>query len=353
MQILGVAESKGRNYITYTFENPHVFYEVGYKGLRASQNVDFVPCNYMTYNGRIRLLYHIDRYCSLATAVTSMSPNAFANLLVNIFDAILEIKNSSFINIETVELDPQKLYVDMEELKPYFIYVPVNVQSSPEHYHTVLDYVKKSMLYLIQTNKNLQSDLVSRIGRELADYSNSTDNLKSNISELLEIYRETGNNPYREILYSDKKTISASEPEQVKEHEKPDKRKSWFKHDKKKEEVEFAETSVLQEAFMPQLALISSGPQGSLEFVIDKKEYLIGHHSGMADGCIETNSSISRRHCRICNINGKNYIMDLGSTNGTFVNGKRISPEQSIEITPGDKVRLADLEFLVAGHTGR
>ncbi|MCM1496398.1 MAG: FHA domain-containing protein [Bacteroides sp.] len=353
MQILGVAESKGRNYIAYTFENPHVFYEVGYKGLRASQNVDFVSCNYMTYNGRIRLLYHIAPYCSLATAVTAMSPNAFANLLVNMFDAILEIRNSSFINIETVELDPQKVFVDREKLKLYFIYVPVNVQSSPEHYYTILDYVKKSILYLIRTNENLRSDLISRIERELTDSGNSMDNLRSNISELLGIYRETGNNPYREILYSDKRTTSEFVPEQRKENEKTDKRKPWFKHDKKKEETSFAETSVLLEEFVPQIALIHSDSQSSVELLIDKREYIIGHQSGSADGCIDTNAGISRRHCRICNINGKNYIVDLTSTNGTFVNGKRITPEQNIEITPGDKVRLADMEFLVANGTGR
>lgn len=348
MQITGVTEHKGKNYITYTFENSNIFYETGYKGLRASREIGLIRCNYMTYNGNIRLLYHIDHYCTLAMAILSMSPNAFANLIINILDVILEIKNSGFIYIETVELEPQNLYVDVEELKPYFIYVPVNVKSTPENYYAMVNYLKKSIAYLIQTNSNLQSDLTTRILRELSDHSISIENLKSNISDILGIYREVGDNPYREILYADKKIVT----EQIMESDKTDKKRNWFKHDKKKEEVVFAETSVLMEEFVPQIALISTDPQSNLEFVVNKKEYVIGHRSDVSDACIESNTGISRRHCKICSINGRYYILDLGSTNGTFVNGKRISPEHNVEIAPGDKIKLADEEFLITNISG-
>ena len=41
------------------------------------------------------------------------------------------------------------------------------------------------------------------------------------------------------------------------------------------------------------------------------------------------------------------FIRDLGSTNGTLVNGRRIPLETATPIGDGDVVRFADMEFLV------
>ncbi|KKU88134.1 MAG: hypothetical protein UY16_C0013G0044, partial [Candidatus Gottesmanbacteria bacterium GW2011_GWA2_47_9] len=54
---------------------------------------------------------------------------------------------------------------------------------------------------------------------------------------------------------------------------------------------------------------------------------------------------VSRQHARIYYQNGAWYIEDLKSTNGTFVNGKKISGSQ--KIINGDTVSLADVVFTV------
>jgi hypothetical protein len=58
-------------------------------------------------------------------------------------------------------------------------------------------------------------------------------------------------------------------------------------------------------------------------------------------------SQISRRHCQIV-INGTIVgIKDLGSANGTFVNGRRIPAEVVIPLTPGTRVMLGPLQFTI------
>lgn len=53
---------------------------------------------------------------------------------------------------------------------------------------------------------------------------------------------------------------------------------------------------------------------------------------------------ISHRHCElISQDDGKFFIRDLGSTNGTFINGRRITGQQQLK--PGDKVVLANIPF--------
>jgi len=52
---------------------------------------------------------------------------------------------------------------------------------------------------------------------------------------------------------------------------------------------------------------------------------------------------ISRRHCRIRVAGGVARVKDLGSTNGTFVNGKPISGEQMLRV--GDTLKIGPVVF--------
>ena len=55
--------------------------------------------------------------------------------------------------------------------------------------------------------------------------------------------------------------------------------------------------------------------------------------------------SISGMHVRFYRSGDKIYMKDLNSTNGTFLNGKRLNPNAHEEIRPGDEIRLGILDF--------
>jgi diguanylate cyclase (GGDEF)-like protein len=48
-------------------------------------------------------------------------------------------------------------------------------------------------------------------------------------------------------------------------------------------------------------------------------------------------NEVSRQHCRIVDDNGVLYVEDLGSTNGTLVNGAKVERAQ---LSPGDRIQL-------------
>jgi predicted component of type VI protein secretion system len=57
-------------------------------------------------------------------------------------------------------------------------------------------------------------------------------------------------------------------------------------------------------------------------------------------------SQVSRKHCEIFESGGKLTIRDLGSSNGTYVNGKRVLGQQAL--TPGDELTLGAVTLRVA-----
>ena len=56
--------------------------------------------------------------------------------------------------------------------------------------------------------------------------------------------------------------------------------------------------------------------------------------------------NLSRRHARLWPADDGVWIEDLGSTNGVFVNGKRLKPHQPLLLTESGQVRLAK-DFVV------
>lgn len=54
---------------------------------------------------------------------------------------------------------------------------------------------------------------------------------------------------------------------------------------------------------------------------------------------------LSVRHCRIYKSDGSFFIEDLGSTNGTFLNGDELADE-AVELIDGDKISIGRLNFI-------
>lgn len=54
---------------------------------------------------------------------------------------------------------------------------------------------------------------------------------------------------------------------------------------------------------------------------------------------------LSVKHCRIYKSDGSFFIEDLGSTNGTFLNGDELTNE-AVELIDGDKISIGRLNFI-------
>ncbi len=84
--------------------------------------------------------------------------------------------------------------------------------------------------------------------------------------------------------------------------------------------------------------LILASPEGR---IIEIKDGDIVGRTAVGREVLEIHEEISRRHAQFIRSEGKWFIMDLNSSNGTFVEGERIPPREKIQIRSGQRIRFS------------
>jgi len=91
---------------------------------------------------------------------------------------------------------------------------------------------------------------------------------------------------------------------------------------------------------MPHLVVVTADRN------IGAKYYLVDDvHIGRAGNChiVIDDTYASQQHARVFDSNGSFHVEDLGSTNGTYVNGRKIS--YPLELRQGDRIKIGKTVF--------
>lgn len=99
---------------------------------------------------------------------------------------------------------------------------------------------------------------------------------------------------------------------------------------------------------MDVILKVTKGSKVGATIAVKKEEFLIGR-SPDCHLCAAS-TSISRRHCAITRNGTTVTIKDLGSRNGTLVNGEKTDGEVALQ--SGDEITIGSLGFLVTISTG-
>jgi hypothetical protein len=105
------------------------------------------------------------------------------------------------------------------------------------------------------------------------------------------------------------------------------------------------ETTLLVESknTFPYLKSVKEGKYDNI--AINKTDFIIGRLKEQVD-FIVNNGAIGKVHVSITNHDGKYFIKDLNSRNGTYINGKRITSNMEYEINDRDKISLASCDYI-------
>lgn len=80
---------------------------------------------------------------------------------------------------------------------------------------------------------------------------------------------------------------------------------------------------------------------------INSVEFTVGKDETRVNYFVSDNEAISRCHMKIIKKGINYFVMDLGSTNHTYLNGELLPGNQEQPIKNGDSIKLADEEFIL------
>lgn len=131
-----------------------------------------------------------------------------------------------------------------------------------------------------------------------------------------------------------------------KEEKKPNniKAKSSIKKEKENNDVtEFLDdaTEFLDDetSFLGATAYVQNNNGQTID--IDSDEFVIGRQAKLQEWI--TAKNIGRNHAKILYMNGKYFIQDLESKNGTSLNSIRLNPNEAVELNDGDIITISEL----------
>ena len=100
------------------------------------------------------------------------------------------------------------------------------------------------------------------------------------------------------------------------------------------------------------LLVVHEGQLAGKQWPLDRNEIIIGRGEG--SDILLPERPISRNHLRIGRDTQGYFVQDLGSKNGTFINGQQLQPDVVCRLQDGDEIQVAlcvRLLFVGAGAT--
>lgn len=285
------------NNLAYILNDTALFLTTEYKVMHSQKDDALIKCMKMIFNDKIQLFYLTKQLRTLSSMMPVADVDSMRLLINNLILGILSIKSNGFLTCENIDIELDHIFVDPATYKVYLIYLPINKRWF-DNYSFFENELRST---LIKAISNLPS---------IAD----TPQMKQLKSDL-EDGRLTLEDVYSHIRLGEENPLFL------------------------REQRSSVSNSVLH--------IIAINTIEQLDLAVDKDEYVIGKNAAIADGVVSFNKAISRQHCMIRENNGHYTITDLGSANGTFVNGQRIVPNQQHPIQNGDVVRLANSDFKV------
>lgn len=293
-----VTEMKFGTNFAYVLNDNNSFLPTEYKVLQGQSDSCFLRCMKMYLNGNIQLFYITESNVSFLSLLSTVNADSFLTIVSNLFGNILEAKINGFLSCRNIDISLDHIFVDPSTLKVKLVYVPIRNTIYNDD-STFENEIRTILIKLISESVNLSAPSVMYLSSNLQNGSISLEN----------IYRTLNGKSVRPV-----EDLSINKKENV----------------------------------QPKgLKLVTMNSQNRMELLVNKPEFVIGKKASAVDGVVSFNKMISRVHCKITHVNSQYFIEDLQSANGTYVNNKKLQPNQKQAIINGDIVRLANSDFQV------
>lgn len=293
-----------RDHTAISFDDSDAVHRLALKKLINIDHDAIIPASVFYKNGNIRLLYAVDGLRSLSLLNGQLRADKILDLLHDFGRVLKFIEDDAFISREMIDLSMDNIYYDPEDGRLKVCIIPV---MNPDQEAGAFAWNNKLFEMLIEVFKRLTDHQPSEAEIPLYD-------------ELNELYKARESETSVKYICLEKILEELGRESQG---------------------------SSTSQAYISDDQLIEiryKGKFGVFSFYAMKDNFVIGKEDG-CDGCIKSNSAISRRHCAIERLDGHLYVSDFGSLNHTYVNGQILTADEKVELHDHDILRLADMEF--------
>lgn len=114
--------------------------------------------------------------------------------------------------------------------------------------------------------------------------------------------------------------------------------------DLKEKEPDYYGNTVFFDSRQAEYKLYAVDRRNKQHIELRKFPFTIGKMAGCVDYVLADNS-VSRIHAKFDRQGDKVLLTDMNSTNGTYKNGLRMQPQETVEIEPGDEIRFGSLNY--------
>lgn len=291
-----INEISNEHYVGYLLSRNDIFYNTVYQIMRKSAKDGLLKCYVSKNNGKIKLIYDTEGYRQYDSIVDTLSENQFMELIYRFLLSLEKIKKNGFIQIETLDISIEKVFVNVHAMEIGIICLPVIFNYTGQTQNASERKILKTLSAMLY-----QSEFISNYYMmQLFEDCRSEQYLLDDICAFL-----------RNGRYGDSNLI------------------------------------VDETANELQIRLICNSEHKDESILINKDYFILGKSETQCDYVISASQNVSRKHCALSReVNGW-YVYDLDSTNGTYVNGTRIMNGEKLPVHHGDEILIADIPYIV------
>jgi hypothetical protein len=110
------------------------------------------------------------------------------------------------------------------------------------------------------------------------------------------------------------------------------------------EAAQYGNTMFFEASDIAEYKLYALDKKNKSHIALEKFPCTVGKMAGCVDHVL-SDDSVSRIHARFDRQDNHIFITDMNSTNGTYKNGLRMQPQETLEIEPGDEIRFGSLHY--------
>ena len=310
-------------------DDSRLFFGTGYKVLRSQRPSSLVPCCRASLNGSVELVYFTHDYVALSQFAQDSSVEATCRVLVSLVDAVADIRKNGFLSDRNLLIDTAAIFVDPATESARLLYLPLtapvagsnDMQVGRRVYDVCQDAVAlasgNEMFSMPHVASAYEWGNLDSLRTELQGLSRRATTTSRSDAERTRTYRPT--DPGTTGTGASAITGAATE----------------------RSSGSLAGATYLLTAY--------DGSHQTAVVRVSGEHVVVGSSEERADCVVKLSTAVSRAHCELTVLpDGRLTVSDLGSLNGTWVNGRRIEPHVSVALGPGSTLKLADVTFLVS-----